>query len=134
MTKKLVPWKAVRIRKTKNDGRFGASAVPIEKAVNNAVEMIAGYGKVSKISSSLSRRLTHLRPNMVEIGPKNMGDKPMATKYSAFVMLMTELLVLNVPATSGIADSTAVEDTGERNELNDRTKTMICFRRGVKRL
>jgi len=30
-----VPWKAVRILKTKNDTRFGARAVPIEKAVNS---------------------------------------------------------------------------------------------------
>lgn len=36
MTRKAVPWKAVRILKTKNAARFGASAVPIEKAVNRA--------------------------------------------------------------------------------------------------
>jgi hypothetical protein len=36
MTKKAVPWKAVKIRKTKNEAKLGASAVPIENAKNNA--------------------------------------------------------------------------------------------------
>ena len=35
MTRNAVPWKAVRILKTKNDARLGARAVPIEKAVNS---------------------------------------------------------------------------------------------------
>lgn len=36
MTKKAVPWNAVRILKTKKAARFGAKAVPMEKAVNSA--------------------------------------------------------------------------------------------------
>jgi hypothetical protein len=35
MTRNAVPWKAVRILKTKKDARLGAKAVPIEKAVNS---------------------------------------------------------------------------------------------------
>jgi hypothetical protein len=35
MTKNAVPWNAVRILKTKKAARFGARAVPIEKAVNS---------------------------------------------------------------------------------------------------
>jgi hypothetical protein len=34
--RKAVPWKAVKILKTKKDARLGAKAVPIEKAVNSA--------------------------------------------------------------------------------------------------
>ena len=40
--KSEVPWKAVRIRNMKNDSRFGASAVPIEKARNKAREIKQG--------------------------------------------------------------------------------------------
>lgn len=35
MTRKAVPWNAVKIRKTKKAARLGANAVPTEKAVNN---------------------------------------------------------------------------------------------------
>lgn len=35
MTRNAVPWKAVKILKTKKDARLGASAVPIEKAVKS---------------------------------------------------------------------------------------------------
>lgn len=34
MIRKAVPWKAVKIRKMKNEARLGASAVPTEKAQN----------------------------------------------------------------------------------------------------
>ena len=36
MTRNAVPWKAVRILNTKKAARFGARAVPMEKAVNKA--------------------------------------------------------------------------------------------------
>jgi hypothetical protein len=39
MTKKAVPWKAVRILKTKKDARLGARAVPILNPVNNVALM-----------------------------------------------------------------------------------------------
>jgi hypothetical protein len=32
MMRKEVPWKAVKMRKMKNEAKLGASAVPIEKA------------------------------------------------------------------------------------------------------
>jgi hypothetical protein len=35
MTRNAVPWKAVKILKTKNDARLGAKAVPMLKPVNN---------------------------------------------------------------------------------------------------
>lgn len=36
MTRKDVPWKAVKILKMKKDAKLGARAVPIEKAVKSA--------------------------------------------------------------------------------------------------
>jgi hypothetical protein len=36
--RKAVPWKAVKILKTKKDARFGARAVPILKPVKSAAE------------------------------------------------------------------------------------------------
>jgi hypothetical protein len=36
MTRKAVPWNAVRILKTKKAARLGLSAVPMLNAVNNA--------------------------------------------------------------------------------------------------
>jgi hypothetical protein len=36
MTKNAVPWKAVKIRNTKKAAKFGARAVPMEKAKNSA--------------------------------------------------------------------------------------------------
>jgi hypothetical protein len=41
--KKLVPWNAVKMRKTKNDARFGASAVPMENPKNKTAEQMHGY-------------------------------------------------------------------------------------------
>jgi hypothetical protein len=35
MTRNAVPWKAVKILKTKKDAKFGAKAVPILKPVNS---------------------------------------------------------------------------------------------------
>jgi hypothetical protein len=55
----------------------------------------------------------------------------MATRYKALVKLMMELEVSKVAATSGTADSTAVDDTGDRNAQNARMKTMMFFFRGV---
>jgi hypothetical protein len=38
----VVPWKAVRIRKMKNDIRLGANAVPMEKARNSMEDIRKG--------------------------------------------------------------------------------------------
>jgi hypothetical protein len=55
----------------------------------------------------------------------------MATKYRALDKFIIELDVLNELATSGTADKTAVDDTGERKAQNERTRTMMFFLRGV---
>jgi hypothetical protein len=62
--KKLVPWNAVRMRKTKNDARFGASAVPMENAKNKTAEPMHGYYVEIRIRASRTwhRAHTHLLP------------------------------------------------------------------------
>jgi hypothetical protein len=50
MTRNAVPWKAVKIRKMKNDAKFGARAVPILKAKNSVALATETY------TSNVSRR------------------------------------------------------------------------------
>lgn len=54
----------------------------------------------------------------------------MKTRYNAFERLMIVPLELYVLATSGMADSTAVDEMGARNPQNERTPVIIIFRFG----
>ena len=47
MTRNAVPWNAVKILKTKKAARFGASAVPIEKAVKSVALATDTYRSMS---------------------------------------------------------------------------------------
>lgn len=57
-TRNGVPWNAVRTRKMKYDGKLGASAVPILKAVNKDA-------LVKKIWDSIVSTSTSHKPNNV---------------------------------------------------------------------
>lgn len=48
MIRKAVPWKAVNIRKMKNDARSGANAVPMEKAKNSTPLTMQFYNCISE--------------------------------------------------------------------------------------
>jgi hypothetical protein len=109
--RKEVPWKAVKMRKMKNEAKLGANAVPIEKAakriaLNNCV---------------------HLLPYTCPNGPQNIGDNPMNSMYNALLALMMVPVVLYVAATSGTAASTVVDAMGARKEQKARTDTMPIF-------
>lgn len=54
----------------------------------------------------------------------------MQIRYTAFVILIIVPVVLKVAATSGTADSTAVDDTGARNPQRARTAVITTFRWG----
>jgi hypothetical protein len=59
MTRNAVPWKAVKILKTKKLAKFGASAVPILKPVNSVALATDTY--IVHVSlCSLSSELNHL--------------------------------------------------------------------------
>jgi hypothetical protein len=50
ITRNAVPWKAVKILKTKKDAKFGARAVPMLKAVNSAALTTETYVMTVSIS------------------------------------------------------------------------------------
>jgi hypothetical protein len=70
--RKAVPWKAVRMRKTKKETRFGARAVPMLKAKKRTADM----------------RHTHLLPYTLLIGPQKHGEIPMKSIYMALDKLI----------------------------------------------
>lgn len=51
----------------------------------------------------------------------------MKSMYKALTRLMMEPVVEYSAATSGVAASTDVLETGDRNEQNDKRKTMTSF-------
>lgn len=57
----------------------------------------------------------------------------MKTMYAALLTLITEPVEWYSLATSGVAARTVVLDTGDRKAQNDRTATMMAFRRAEKR-
>lgn len=131
--KKAVPWKAVKMRKTKKDARFGASAVPTEKPKNITEAQIEVWIKHVRLCFHWGiwhrKSCTVLRPYTCPIGPQNTGLNPMNTRYRAFVKLIIEPFVLKVAATSGTADKTAVEEIGARNPQKDNTAVITIFLR-----
>ncbi len=56
--RKEVPWKAVRIRKTKNEARLGLSAVPMEQARNRTDVMM----QICMVEFAVSVCVTSIRP------------------------------------------------------------------------
>lgn len=114
---KAVPSKAERALKTKNDARFGASAVAMlnkkkSTAVNSVIYIIQhlyhyhydpprrsqavrseardrGWSKEEQGAAQLTGRL----PNTWLMGPHITGDMPMSAIYAALLTLMIEPVV-----------------------------------------
>jgi hypothetical protein len=89
--RKAVPWKAVRMRKTKKETRFGARAVPILKAKKRTADMRHTYSCVRRGCRRREGRQarTHLLPYTLLSGPQKHGEIPMKSMYMALDKLMT---------------------------------------------
>jgi hypothetical protein len=78
MTRNAVPWKAVKILNTKNDARFGASAVPILKPVNSvalATDTCKIYVSLP-YSSLLILSAPRIKPKTYPFSPIYVSKRP----------------------------------------------------------
>lgn len=62
------------------------------------------------------------------MGPQKMGERPIKAMYPALLALMTEPVVWNSAATSGVAARMLVLEMGDRKAQNDMTATMTALR------
>lgn len=133
MRMKAVPSKAERARNTKNEARFGASAVAKLRRKKATAVTSKTYSRIFSETPPfgvLARfLLTSRLPKTWLMGPHTMGDRPIMTMYAALLTLMMDPVVSYSAATSGVAARMAVLETGDRKEQKDRMVTMVALRR-----